>query len=70
MIALAFALLLNAPAQEDLDGAIKDLSLKISKDGISGRPAATAAEDWGLQAVQEWIEKAEKLEASGVRPHR
>jgi hypothetical protein len=47
---------LPAPAQEDLDAAIKDLATKLSKEGISGRLAEAAAQDWGVQAIREKID--------------
>jgi hypothetical protein len=47
---------LPAPAQEDLDQAIKELATKISKDGLSGRLAEAAAQDWGVQAIREKID--------------
>jgi hypothetical protein len=56
MIALALALFANVAAQDDLDAAIKDLATKISKDGVSGRLAEAAAQEWGLQAIKEKIE--------------
>ncbi len=55
MIALALALLL-APAQEDLDAALKELASRISKEGISGRLAEAAANEWGAQAIREKID--------------
>jgi hypothetical protein len=56
MIALTLAFLLSAAAPDDLDGAIRDLALKISKEGLSGRLAAAAAQDWGVQAIREKID--------------
>jgi hypothetical protein len=57
MTAFTLALIVSAAAaQDDLDGAIKDLALKISKEGISGRLAAEAAQNWGVQAVKEKID--------------
>jgi tetratricopeptide (TPR) repeat protein len=56
-IALAFLLLAQvASAQEDLDQALKSLAEKLSKDGLSGQLAETAATDAGLQAIKERIE--------------
>jgi hypothetical protein len=48
----------EAPAgrQEDLDAAIKALSEKISKDGLSGKLAEAAASDAGIQAIHEKID--------------
>src|SRR2546422_10146474 len=58
MIALACALLLLAavPVQDDLEGDIKELSAKISKDGLSGRLAQAAATPSGAQAIKEKID--------------
>lgn len=58
VVSLALAALLAgaAPAQEDLDQAIKDLAGKISKEGISGKLAEAAATDWGVQAIHEKID--------------
>ncbi|HXX93678.1 MAG TPA: hypothetical protein VEN81_08585 [Planctomycetota bacterium] len=56
MTALFAALLFLFSAQDDLDGAIKDLSQKLSPEGLSGRLAQAAAQPWGLQAVKEKIE--------------
>jgi len=53
---LLLALALAAAAQDNLDAAIKDLSTKIAKDGISGRLAEAAGSDAGVQAIQEKIE--------------
>ncbi len=46
----------TAPAQEDLDAAIKALSGKLSKDGLSGKLAEAAASDAGVQAIHEKID--------------
>src|SRR5438105_13012874 len=43
-------------AQDDLDAAIKSLSEKISKDGLSGRLAEAAASEAGIQAIHEKID--------------
>jgi hypothetical protein len=51
----AFALA-AAGAQDDLDGAIKALSEKISKDGLAGKLAEAAASDAGVQAIHEKID--------------
>jgi hypothetical protein len=45
-----------ASAQEDLDGAIRGLAEKLSKEGLSGKLAETLASDAGVQAVHEKID--------------
>jgi len=56
-MALAWSLVAAAAfAQEDLDAAIRSLSEKISKDGLSGRLAEAAASDAGIQAIHEKID--------------
>jgi hypothetical protein len=55
-LALSLFLAGTARAQEDLDGSIKELASKISKDGLSGRLAEAAASDWGVQAIREKID--------------
>jgi hypothetical protein len=46
----------TAFGQEDLDAAIKALSEKISKDGLSGKLGEAAASDAGIQAIHEKID--------------
>jgi hypothetical protein len=46
----------TAFAQDDLDAAIKTLSEKISKEGLSGKLAEAAASDAGIQAIHEKID--------------
>lgn len=53
---LVLALTLAAAAQDNLDAAIRDLSTKMARDGISGRLAEAAGSDAGIQAIQEKIE--------------
>jgi hypothetical protein len=54
---LAFLLCAGAAsAQDDVDAAIRGLSEKLAKDGMSGKLAAIVATDWGVQAVREKIE--------------
>jgi hypothetical protein len=56
-MALSFLLIAGAAsAQEDLDSAIKSLAEKLSKDGLAGKLAETAATDAGLQAIKEKID--------------
>lgn len=43
-------------AQEDLDGAIRALKEKLSKEGITGKLAEAAASDAGIQAIHEKID--------------
>lgn len=45
-----------ASAQEDLDGAIRALAEKLSKEGLSGKLAEALASDAGVQAVHEKID--------------
>jgi hypothetical protein len=46
----------TASAQEDLDGAIRALAEKISKEGLAGKLAEAAGSDAGVQAIHEKID--------------
>jgi hypothetical protein len=46
----------RAFAQDDLDGSIRALSEKISKEGLSGKLSEAAASDAGVQAIHEKID--------------
>ena len=46
----------TALAQDDLDGAIRGLAEKLSREGLAGRLADALAGDAGVQAVHEKID--------------
>src|SRR5438045_2249536 len=45
-----------ALAQEDLDGAIRGLADKLSKEGLAGKLAEAAVSEHGIQAIHEKID--------------
>jgi hypothetical protein len=51
-----FFIATSVAAQDDLDGAIRGLAEKLSKEGLTGRLADALAGDAGVQAVHEKIE--------------
>ncbi|MBI3857893.1 MAG: hypothetical protein HY293_19620 [Planctomycetes bacterium] len=55
MLTLLF-LASTALTQDDLDGAIRGLAEKLSREGLSGKLAEAAASDAGIQAIHEKID--------------
>lgn len=56
VLAITLALAGTARAQEDLDGAIRGLADKLSKEGLAGKLAEAAISEHGIQAIHEKID--------------